>query len=120
MDRRGGFCGPEDVQEDGDEGRHGEKTQREAEKEKNWWTSEARRWREMESLAAAHPDFKQCQTIVQSFYFSWLTETRNALDKVIQGMEAAKAKLQQTVRKIIPISVERDSLLLRAAAVTHL
>ncbi len=81
-----------------------------------------RRWREMESLAAAHPDFHGARLLFGLFFLSWLTETRNAPDKEIQGTEAAKHKQQQqqTVRKIIPISVERDCLLHRAAAVTHL
>lgn len=55
------------------------------------------------------------------FFFSFFTHDspRRAPDKVIQGTEAVRKK-QQTVRKIIPISVERDGLQLGAAALTHL
>lgn len=71
--------GPRGHKWDWDEGREGERRRRrrrrEAEREKIDWSSEERRRREMESLAAAKP---------------WLTETRNTVDKAIHGTEAAK------------------------------
>lgn len=51
-----------------------------------------------------------------SFFFTH-DSPRRAPD---EGTEAVKKQQQQTVRKILPISVERDRLQLGAAALTHL
>ena len=83
-----------------DEGRGEE---REREKMDSWWSEERRRrvrWR------LAHSEFHDAKLLFTLFF--WITETRN---KAIQGTEATTQQ-QQTVRTIIPISEERDCLML--------
>lgn len=97
----------EDGQTDGGEGRDGENKLM-----IEWRRGGLRRWWWLLLLLTLI--FISRLLLSLFFFYPWFTKTRNAPDKAIQGTEAAKKKQQQqqTVRKIIPISVERDCLLL--------